>query len=57
MVPALAGYPLGTIPRYLCEIRKIQIEDRRLRQSRGHPAARLQSGRGKVTIVGFSSSS
>jgi len=34
MVPALAGYPLGTIPRYLCEIRKIQIEDRRLRRLR-----------------------
>ena len=32
MVPALAGYSLGTIPRYLCEIRKIQIEDRRLRR-------------------------
>ncbi len=32
MVPALSGLPLGTIPRYLCEIRKIQIEDRRLRR-------------------------
>lgn len=32
MVPALAGYPLGTIPRHICEIRKIQIEDRRLRR-------------------------
>ncbi len=32
MVPALAGYPLGTVPRHICEIRKIQIEDRRLRR-------------------------
>lgn len=54
MVPVLAGYPPGTLPRYICAIRKIQIEDRRLRR---RALGRLHSESGRVIIADAGSSS